>query len=290
MNLSMNNVGLAVQALTRALLGIWHPWMLLLTIAPFAVAGTFWSLLGWWYWDAWIDLCRNLLTQSSLGTGVRWLVALTGVDLSLLLPPLIGMLLLVPLVVATAMLLIALLGMPLIVRHVAQRRYAQLEWRDGGSTLHSTLNGLTVTMLLVLGWIITLPLWLIPVVGAFVPLLLLGWAAQRTFSYDALAAHADAQELAILRRQHRSGLLALGLLMAAFGSVPTLLWIAGALAVLLLPAMALIAVWLYGAVFVLSGLAFTHYCLEALQRHRTQALQSPEQPPTPSSLLTQQAA
>jgi cell division protein FtsW (lipid II flippase) len=78
--------------------------------------------------------------------------------------------------------------------------------------------------------------------------------------------------------------------MAAFGSVPTLLWIAGALAVLLLPAMALIAVWLYGAVFVLSGLAFTHYCLEALQRHRTQALQSPEQPPTPSSLLTQQAA
>jgi hypothetical protein len=61
-------------------------------------------------------------------------------------------------------------------------------------------------------------------------------------------------------------------LMAAFGSVPTLLWIAGALAVLFLPAMALIAVWLYGAVFVLSGLAFTHYCLEALHRYRMQAI------------------
>jgi hypothetical protein len=263
-----------IQALMRALLGVFHPKMLLLTIAPFVVAGALWGTLGWAFWDEWTALFRTFLTESALGNFVRWLVHFTGVDLTLLLPPLLGMLIVVPLVAATAMLLIAIFGMPLIVGHISNRHYTGLDVRKGGTWLASAGNGLVVTLLLVLGWVLSLPLWLVPVVGPLVPLLLLGWATGKVFAYDALAEHADAQESAAIRTAHRWQLFALGALLAMFGSVPTLLWLAGALAVMFLPVMALVSVWLYGAVFVLSGLAFTHYCLNALKLHR--APQAPE--------------
>jgi hypothetical protein len=266
--LAQTAVSQAIAALLRAMVGIFHPAMLLLTVVPFAVAGMVWGALGWLYWDAWIDLFREFLTQSALGSTVRWLVHFTGVDLSLVLPPLLGMLVLVPLVVATALLLIAVLGMPLIVRHVAKRRFSQLEVRQGGTWWGSTANSLWITLLLLVGWLVTLPLWLVPVIGPVVPLLLLGWATAKAFSYDALAEHADTQELVLLRHHHRWPLLLLGILLAMFGSIPTLLWISGAVFVLILPVAALASVWLYGAVFVMSGLAFTHYCLSALARQR----------------------
>jgi hypothetical protein len=286
--LAQTAVSQVLAALLRALVGIFHPLMLLLTLLPFALAGALWGALGWLYWDDWIDLWREFLTHSELGSAAHWLVTLTGIDLSLVLPPLLGMLILVPLVVATALLLIAVFGMPLIVRHVAKRRFSHLQVRQGGTWWGSTANGLWITALLLIGWLVTLPLWLVPMVGPIVPLLLLGWATAKAFSYDALAEHAGADELVLLRHHHRWPLYLLGVLLAMFGSIPTLLWIAGALAVLFLPVMALVSVWLYGAVFVLSGLAFTHYCLAALARHRHAQQSAAELEPVPDSLLNDQ--
>jgi hypothetical protein len=260
----------AVQALLRGLLGVFHPKMLLLSVLPFAVAGVVWGFLGMLYWDAWIDLLREVLTQSTFGSLVRWSVSLTGLDLSLILPPLLGMLMLVPLVAATAMFLIAVFGMPLILKHVAARRFARLEAKSGGSWWGSAYNGVMVALLLAFCWIITLPLWLIPAAGPIVPLLLMGWATASLFGYDALADHADAQESRLIRRTHRWELFVMGAALAMLGSVPTLLWIAGALVIPFLPVMALTAVWLYGVVFIASGLAFAHYCLDALQRLRVE--------------------
>jgi Etoposide-induced protein 2.4 (EI24) len=279
MALSHWAISQALVALLRGLAGVFHPLMLLLTVLPFAVAGALWGALGWLYWDAWTDVLREFLTQNTLGATVRWLVTLTGIDLNLVLAPLLGMLILVPLVVATALLLIAVVGMPLIVRHVAKRRFETLAARQGGTWWGSTANSAGIALLLLVGWLITLPFWLLPVIGPAVPLLLLGWATAKTFGYDALAEHADADELVLLRHQHRWPLLLLGVLLALFSSVPTLLWLSGALAIPLLPVLALVSVWLYGAVFVGSGLAFTHYCLGALSRHRQLQLQ--EQPRAP---------
>jgi Etoposide-induced protein 2.4 (EI24) len=261
----------AIQALLRSLLGVLHPKMLLFTLLPFLFAGVLWGFLGIAFWDEWTALFRTLLTESEFGSLVRWMVSLTGVDLSLVLPPLLGMLILVPLVVGTALLLIAVLGMPLILKHVAKRHYPDLELRKGGSWLASAGNGLLVTVVLVVGWLLCLPLWLIPMVGPIVPLVLLGWATAKVFSYDALAEHADAQESVAIRQTHRWPLFGLGVMLAMFGSVPTLLWLGGALVVLMLPVMALLSVWLYGAVFVLSGLAFAHFCLAELARLRRQS-------------------
>ncbi|MGL4576252.1 MAG: EI24 domain-containing protein, partial [Burkholderiaceae bacterium] len=121
-------------------------------------------------------------------------------------------------------------------------------------------------------------LWLVPMVGPIVPIVLLGWATAKVFAYDALAEHADAQESAAIRQAQRWPLFGLGVILAMFSSVPTLLWLGGALVVLMLPVMALLSVWLYGAVFVLSGLAFAHFCLAELARLRSQAtIQSQEQ-------------
>jgi hypothetical protein len=52
------------------------------------------------------------------------------------------------------------------------------------------------------------------------------------------------------------------------GAAPTLLWLGGALSVILFPLLAGVSIWLYVLVFTFSGLWFQHYALEALARLR----------------------
>jgi fatty acid desaturase len=87
-------------------------------------------------------------------------------------------------------------------------------------------------------------------------------------AYDALADHASAEERRVLMRTHRWPLLAIGIAAGAMGAAPTLLWLGGALSVILFPLLAGVSIWLYVLVFVFSGLWFQHYLLEALQRQR----------------------
>ncbi|RYF03362.1 MAG: EI24 domain-containing protein, partial [Oxalobacteraceae bacterium] len=98
--------------------------------------------------------------------------------------------------------------------------------------------------------------------------LLWGWLTYRVMAYDALAEHASSEERRALMRTHRWPLLAIGIAAGAMGAAPTLLWLGGALSVVLFPLLAGVSIWLYVLVFVFSGLWFQHYTLEALARLR----------------------
>ncbi len=260
---------LVLPSFLRGLLNLLHPKILLLTLVPFAIAGTLWGVLGWLYWDDWTAWLLSALSDSSVGSAVRsFAQGMLGDAVRLILAPLLAMLLLVPLVAATAMLLITALGMPILVNHVSSRGYADLEFKRGGTWTGSLANSLFVTAIWLLGWVVTLPLWFIPIVGAIIPLLLVGWASSRMFGYDALAEHASAEERQAIIKGNKGALFMLGALLALFGTAPTLLWLSGAFVVILLPVTALFAVWLYGLVFVLSGLVFAHFALAALKQHR----------------------
>ena len=97
--------------------------------------------------------------------------------------------------------------------------------------------------------LVTLPLWLFPLLWPLIPVLILGWVNQRLLRYDALAEHADPHEMSRIVRARRGSLYLLGVLLALAAYVPIVGFFAP----------------------VVFGLAFIHYLLAALAAERRAA-------------------
>jgi uncharacterized protein involved in cysteine biosynthesis len=151
-----------------------------------------------------------------------------------------------------AMLLTAVFVLPLILGHVAARDYPDLARLGDDSFAASAWNSVWAAVLFIAGWAVTLPLWLIPGFGVFLPLFWMAWLNRRTFAYDALSAHATPGEARELRRHKALPLFGLGFVGAAVTHVP----VAGLFA----PSLA--------------ALAYTHFCLESLRELRRGAVVS----------------
>ena len=148
--------------------------------------------------------------------------------------------------IVTALVAVATLAMPSIVKLVAERHFPDLERRRGGSW-HGSLRNVVVTLaIFVPVWLASLVLLAVPPVYVAVSWLLSGWLNQRLFRYDALAEHADAEELARGPREIRGRLVALGVIFAPLALVPVVN----------------LAMPLFAAI------AFACLCLDALARRR----------------------
>jgi hypothetical protein len=137
-----------------------------------------------------------------------------------------------------------------MVDHVASRSFPHLERRRGGGTAGSVWNAIVAFAGMLLFFVISLPLWLIPVLWPVITLAILMWVNQRLLRYDALAEHADAAEMARVFRERRGSLLLLGFLLALVAYVPFVGFVAP----------------------VVFGLAFIRYLLGALQEVRARAM------------------
>jgi CysZ protein len=107
--------------------------------------------------------------------------------------------------------------------------------------------------------VLSTPLWLFPPLWPIIPLIILGWVNQRLLRYDALAEHADSQEMSRVFRDRRGALYVLGLLLGLAAYVPIVGFFAP----------------------VVFGLAFIHYLLGALEEQR---ISTPYQPHPNKSL------
>lgn len=253
----------------RALLSQLHPRMLLLTILPFVLSLLLWGVALWLGLQPMIDWLHAYFVDNNL---FQWATSVLGWfglgTIKTVLVPLIAMWLLLPLMVVTALLFVGAIAMPAIARHVASRHYPQLAQLHGGSlagSLGVSLGSFLVFMLL---WLVTLPLNALPPLAFVVQPVLWGWLTYRVMAYDALAEHASTEERRLLLREHRWPLLTIGIAAGAMGAAPTLLWLGGALSVILFPLLAGVSIWLYVLVFVFCGLWFQHYTLAALARLR----------------------
>lgn len=150
----------------------------------------------------------------------------------------------------SASLLAAIVIMPLMLKHLSATEYRDVAAMGKDSFVAAAANSVLASLLFVIGWLVTIPLWLIPGFSLLMPLLLMGWLNRRTFAYDALSMHATEVEWQSLRGQHKGPMFMLGLIMALLAHIP----IIG----LLVPALA--------------ALAFVHYGLETLRRSRGGAL------------------
>src|SRR3972149_6501849 len=204
----MNDV---LQAFGSAFRRVLHPRMLALTIWPMLVALAVWLGLAWFYWDNWAQWLSAMLSASDV---VGWLQqhGFSGVvrySVWLLL-----WLLLAPLILITALLIAAVIEMPLIVSFIASRDYPALEKRRGGTVAGSVANAAVAVLVFAGLWVVTLPLWLTGLLAPVLPVVLSAYLNQRLFRYDALADRASAEESRAVRKSRWGRMFVLGALLA----------------------------------------------------------------------------
>jgi CysZ protein len=233
-----------VGALFYGLANLLHPRMLWLMVWPMLVSLALWGALALAFWKR-LAAALSALFQ-------RWLEPAAGFvrfdfgDATVLAAYVVLFLLIVPLVYLTALFILGVFGMQKMVDHVAQRSFPALERRHGGGVAGSVWNGVAALGGMLLLFLVTLPLWLVPPLWPLIPLAIFTWVNQKLLRYDALGEHADRGEMARLFRERRSALLLLGLLLALLAYVPFVGFIAP----------------------VVFGLAFIRYLLGALQEIR----------------------
>lgn len=228
-------------ALLYGVVNLFHPRMLWLMLWPMLVALAVWGTAALFFWTRLAFWLADLLNQLALGT-----VRIELGQLATFLANVALLLLFVPLVYLTALFILGAFGMQKMVDHVASRSFPQLERRRGGGTAGSVWNAVVAFAGMLLFFVISLPLWLIPVLWPVITLAILTWVNQRLLRYDALAEHADAAEMARVFREHRGPLLLLGFLLALVAYVPFIGFVAP----------------------VVFGLAFIRYLLGALESIR----------------------
>jgi len=109
-------------------------------------------------------------------------------------------------------------------------------------------NAMWVSCIFIAGWLVTMPLWLIPPMPVLLPLFWWAFAFSRMLRVDSVVEHASAKERKLLWRRHNRKYWAMGGILSLINLFP--------------PA------WLILPVF--SALVFAHFSLEALRQLRGQ--------------------
>ncbi len=206
-----------IDALLGAAKSLFHPKILAIVLWPVVFALLLWGALAWLFWADWLSALNGWVQPAELWLDqydFAWMASILSVTLLVLL--------ITPLALTTALLVAAVIAMPMMVRHVAQREYPALEYKHGGTLLGSLLNALIAVVVYVGLWLLTLPFWLAAGLGAVFSLLLTAYLNQRLFRYDALAEHASREEFEVILEQSGGSLYGMGLILAFLHFIPVI--------------------------------------------------------------------
>jgi hypothetical protein len=246
-----------------------HPRVIALSVLPLIIMVVISLGLGYFFWNDTVEAIRSQLGNYELvNTMVRWLETLGLGGLRVVLAPALLLFMAIPVIVIASLLCVAVLMTPAMVALVAERRFPQLERKQGGSLVASLFWSLSSTLLAAVALIVSIPLWLIPPLILVLPPLIWGWLTYRVMSYDSLVDHASSEERRQIFKEHRAPLLAIGVISGYLGAAPSLIWASGAMFVAMAPILVPVAIWIYTLVFAFSSLWFAHYTLAALEQLR----------------------
>ncbi len=237
----------ALTAFGRAVVSQLHPKMLALLVVPFLLAIVFWVLTAWLIWTPLTGWLQGWMFDGGFMARVDGWAATYGLrGLRDWLAALVALLVVVPVMFATAVVLIAIFAMPIVVRHLGGGPWRDVERLGSMSVVASVWNAVSASLLFVAAYLVSMPLWLIPPLALVLPWLCWSWLTARVMRFDSLVEHASTAERreAIATRRREYYLLAL--LVTALNYVPPLF--------LVTP--------------VLSALAFCHYSLALLRERR----------------------
>ena len=253
---------LIVQSAWRALLDTMRPRMVMLSLLPLAAAGLLGTLGYVLFWDAWTASARLWIGSQGWFLDVLralgWSQPARGLASMIVAALGIVALLLLSLLLASAFV------MPSAAAFVARSRYVQLHRRSSTQLVQSLLWSMGVTVAGTVLLVVSLPLWIIPVIGLAIAPLIWGWMTAQMFAFDALASFASGTERRQILRTHRWPLLAMGVACSYLGMMPTVLFGLGWWALALLPVLMLLSLWLYALAVTFATLWFVHYLLAAL--------------------------
>lgn len=214
------------QALARAARDLTRGDILWQALWPALLAIGLWSAVAA---VAWLPMSRWLLANVPSGWQVSWLDWLGPWLVHALL-----VLLFAPLMYLTTLLLVAVVALPRMMAIVARRDYPDLTRRGSAAAFWgSVANGVQAGAIFVVGWLVCLPLLLIPGGLLVLPLLWAAWLNQRTFRYDVLAEHATDDERVMLIERQKSPFWLAGLASALAAHVPLVNLLAPAFGALL---------------------------------------------------------
>lgn len=237
-------------ALWRACGSLLHPRMLLLMIWPMALAVLLWSVVAALFGAQSVHWLQDYLNTSWLAEwSAQWF---SFGPVAAVLGWFAVFVLFVPLVLITASLIVGIFGMNAIVDQVASRDYPALQRKHGNGIAAMTLNALAALLVFLALSLISLPLWFVPVLWPVLPVLLLAYFNQRMFRFDALAEHADKDEMRRVSAAYGRDMFLLAILLSIVAHIPILGFFTP----------------------VLAGLAFVHYCLARLSELRNTALKA----------------
>jgi CysZ protein len=232
------------DSLFYALRNVLHPRMLWLMVWPLVLALGIWGVVAIVFWA---QLALTIAGWLQAGVGYlpyvsQWDLA----DVTLFVAKGLILLMLIPLIQLTALMILSIFGLPSMVAYAAGRTFPALEQRHGGSLAGSVWNSIVALAGMVGLGLASIPLWIFPPLWPIIPVAIIGWVNQRVLRYDALAEHADANEMRQVVAGHRGALYLLGVILALAAFIPILGFF----------------------VPVLLGLSFVHYLLSALQAQR----------------------
>ena len=142
-----------------------HIRMLLLTVLPFILSLALWGLVLWLGLQPLIDSVQHYFTVNDMfgisGSILSWF---SMGAFKAVLVPLIAMWALLPLMILTALVFVALIAVPAVLKHVAGRHYAHLTRKFGGSWWGTLWTSLWCFLVFSVVWLLTLPLFAVSAV------------------------------------------------------------------------------------------------------------------------------
>jgi hypothetical protein len=263
---------LFLDSFWRALAYCLMPRVMLLSLLPLAMLLVLSLSWGYFYWSPTQDWVRDMLASWQVLQGMMdWLQDNGAGELQSVMVPLVVIFAITPILVVVSLLAVSLMMTPALVDLVVQRRFAHLALKHGGTTVTSLVWTIGSTLAALVAMVITLPLWAVPPLMFVVPPLIWGWLSYRVMVYDALVVHASREERIQIGRQHRVGLLMVGVLTGYLGALPSLVWASGAVFAAAFLVLIPLAIWIYALVFAFTSLWFTHYSLAALEALRAES-------------------
>lgn len=193
-----------------------RPGILFHALWPPLLAFLLWSLIAWLAWQPAAAWVMAELPDWFWLTSLPWLGPW--------LAHIVVLFVFAPLVYFSVLLLVAVFALPRMMTLIALRDYPDVSRRGsaGSAFWGSIANTVIAGVIFVIGWLVTLPLLLIPGVVLVLPMFWAAWLNQRAFRFDALAEHALPEERAAIIRRERGSLYLGGLVGALVAHVPIL--------------------------------------------------------------------
>ena len=273
---------LMFDAFWRAAAYCFRPKVMAMSLIPLVVMLV---VLGGWsyfYWSGSVAAVQHWVeTMGWLRAMFSWFGGSGTEGFAASVAPFVVLVLMTPIAAVIALLVIALTMTPALVRMVAAQRFATLAHKQGTGLAASVVWALGTSVVAVVAFVVTMPLWLIPPLVLIVPPVIWGWLTYRVMSVDALAEHASRPERDAILQRYRWPLLLMGVIAGYIGIAPSVVWASGMVFTIGFVVLVPLAVWIYAITFAFSSLWFIHFCLAALQALRVEQGELPAEAAAP---------